>query len=345
MRVTVEQIGSELEKRQFPVYLICGDEPLQHGEAADAIRLAFKNLGFADREVFDVEVGFNWGRFEMAARSLPLFSQKRLLELRFGSGLPDKNAVKCLLDYTERPPDDTVLLVSCGKLSKSTTKAAWFQTLDRLGAVIQVRLLLRNKLLVWLDARMKTRGVRMDQPALKALAIRVEGNMLAAAQEIDKLYVLYGSSQLDSAKVNDVVVNSAHYDVFDLVDCTLAGKMARSHRILNTLRLEGLAAQVVLWALSRELRVLAKIRFDLDRGAARAVVFRNQRIWDSRKPLMDAALRRLETKQIHEFVKHCAYIDQVGKGLSKKGDVWDELWFLCLSIAGKNPLEGRSTYS
>lgn len=335
MRLTVEKIAPELDKRRLPVYLICGDEPLQYGEAADSIRQRYVKLGFADREVFDVEPGFDWDRFNMVVRSLPLFSQKRFIELRFGSGLPDKNAAKYLSDYTTRPPDDTVLLVSCGKLSKSTDKTAWFKAVDRIGAVIQVWPLQRKKLLFWLEARIKARGMQMDQRALRSLAVRVEGNMLAAAQEIDKLYALYGSSQLDLATVDDVVTDSAHYDVFDLVDSILAGKLARSFRVLNSLRLEGVASQIVLWALTRELRNLAQIGFELDRGLAKAAVFRKQKIWDSRIPLINTALQRLDTKTVLKLIQQCAHVDQIGKGLAK-GDVWEEVRLLCLSIADKD---------
>ncbi|MGH8557047.1 MAG: DNA polymerase III subunit delta [Methylococcales bacterium] len=338
MKLAAEQIGGGIEKRLFPVYLVCGDEPLQHGEALDAIRAFCKKSGYSDREVFDIETGFSWDRFEVATRSSGLFSEKKLLELRFGSGLPDKNAETCLLNYAERAPRDTVLLISCGKLAKTTAKSAsWFRALDRVGLIVQVWPLQRNKLLSWLESRMKARGVRMDKPALRLLASRVEGNLLAAAQEIDKLYVLYGSSRIDANTVQEVVADSAHYDVFDLVDSTLAGQPARSDRILSSIRGEGIASQIVLWAFARELRMLARIRFDLDRGGDRSDLYRNYSIWESRRPLIDAALGRLEITRIQDFLRRCATIDLLGKGL-EKGDVWEELLFLSLSIAGNSPL-------
>jgi DNA polymerase-3 subunit delta len=336
MRLGAEQIRSELAKRLFPVYLVCGDEPLQHGETLDSIRTACKQSGFANREIFDVESGFSWDRFEITARTLTLFSDKKLLELRFGSGLPEKSAETHLVNYLQRLPADTVLLLSCGKLAKTTGKTAWFQALDRVGVIVQVWPLQPNKMLSWIESRSKARGVRLDQPALRLLASRVEGNMLAAAQEIDKLYVLYGSSRLDAASVREVVADSAHFDVFDLVDSALAGQAARSVRILASIRGEGIAPQIILWAFARELRMLAKMRFELDRGGDRPSLFGSYKIWESRRPLVDAALRRLGLTEIQEFLSRCAAIDLVGKGLAQ-GDVWEDLLGLSLSIAGINP--------
>ncbi|MCI0667416.1 MAG: DNA polymerase III subunit delta, partial [Methylococcaceae bacterium] len=338
MRLGAEQIGAGLEKRLFPAYLVCGDEPLQHREALDSIRTACRKSGFSNREVFDAEASFRWDRFEVAARTLSLFSEKKLLELRFGPGLPDKSAESHLVDHLRRVSEDTVLVLSCGKLAKETAKSAWFQAFDRVGVIIQVWPLQPNKMLSWLESRMKARGVRMDRPALRILANRVEGNMLAAAQEIDKLYVLYGSSQLDAAMVQEAVADSAHFDVFDLVDSTLAGQPARSVHILTRLHGEGIAPQIVLWAFARDLRMLAKIRFDLDRGGDRSKLSGSYGIRPSRRNLIDAALGRLELAQIQEFLRRCAAIDLLGKGLAK-GDVWEDLLLLSLSIAGISPLD------
>ncbi len=341
MRLSADQIGSGLQKKLFPVFLVCGDEPLQHAEALDAIRSACRTTGYSNREIFDVGAGFRWDRFEVAARSLSLFPEKRVLELRFGQELPDQQAVMGLKNYLQRMAGDTVLLVSCGKLAKTTAKSAWFQAIDRAGVVIQARPLERNRFLSWLESRVKARGVVLEPPALKVLASRVEGNLLAAAQEIEKLYVLHGSAPLDAGTVGNIVADSAHYDVFDLVDSALAGQPARSYRILTSIRGEGIAPQIVLWAFTRELRTLAKMRFDLDRGGVRSSLFSNYRIWESRKPLIDAALRRLGFIQIQEFIRRCASIDLVGKGLAT-GDVWEELLFLSLLIAGPAPMIPRN---
>lgn len=338
MRLNAEQIRGILEKRLFPVYLVCGEEPLQHGEALDSIRSIVKQSNFAIRETFDAETGIHWDRFDVAARNLSLFSEKKLLELRFGSDLPDKNAETHLLNYLKDPPGDTVLVISCGKLTNATPRSAWFQAVDRMGLIVQVWPLKPNQMLGWLGSRTKARGVCMDHAALRLLASRVEGNLLAAAQEIDKLFVLYGSLPIDAATVQAVVADSAHYDVFDLVDSTLAGQAARSHRILSSLRGEGTAPQVIIWAFARELRTLAKLRFDLDRGGDRSKLFKSCKIWESRRPLVDAALKRLTLSRIQEFLRCCAMIDLLGKGLAR-GDVWEELRVLNLSIAGSTPFD------
>lgn len=333
MRLSAKQIGQNLGRRLMPVYLVCGDEPLQHGETRDAIRQACRVAGYLIRELFDVEPGFKWENFELASQSLSLFSEKRILELRFGASLPDKKAAQYLQRYLERLPGETILLASCAKLAKTTPNTAWFKSLERLGAVVQVHPLQRPHFLSWLDARAKSCGVTLERQALAVLAGRVEGNMLAAAQEIDKLRVLYGSAPLNMQTVEDVVLDSAHFNVFDLVDGALAGNAVRISRVLRSIRKEGLAYPLVLWALARELRLLASMRYDLDRGRGRAQVYRSHRVWESRQGLFDAALRRLDHDQIQVLVARCVLVDRVGKGLSR-GDIWNELLQLCLAIAG-----------
>ena len=338
MQVPAEHIEGSLQTRIYPVYLVCGDEPLQHAESLDAIRAACKAAGYTNREVFDVEAGFNWGAFEIAARSLSLFAEKRLLDLRFSTGLPDKAADIRLVEYLERVPADTVLLVSCGKLAKTTAKSAWFRALDRSGGIVQVWPLKRNRFLPWLDTRARCRGLVMDQAALRLLASRVEGNLLAAAQEVDKLFVVYGSAALNVDQVREAVVDSAHYDVFDLVDSALAGDGARCYRILSSMRAEGLAPQIVLWALARELRMLSGMRYDLERGIDRSTLYKQHRIWENRKALIDSALRRLGLSQLQAYARRCAGIDLAGKGLSARG-VWEDLLLLSLALAGNSPLD------
>jgi DNA polymerase-3 subunit delta len=333
MRLSAEQVGQNLSRRLLPAYLVCGNEPLQHGETRDEIRQACGVAGYTTRELFDVEPGFNWEHFELASQSLSLFSEKRILELRFGAGLPDKKAVQYLQRYLERLPENTILLTTCGKLAKTTPNTAWFKTLERLGGVVQVHPLQRSRFLSWLDARAKSRGVTLERQALAVLAGRVEGNMLAAAQEVDKLRVLYGSAPLDMQMVEEVVLDSAHFNVFDLVDGALAGQAVRISRVLRSIREEGLAYPLVLWALARELRLLASMRYDLDQGTGWALVYRNHQIWESRQGLFDAALRRLDHDQVQVLVARCVLVDRVGKGLSR-GDVWNELLQLCLAVAG-----------
>ncbi|MGH8476129.1 MAG: DNA polymerase III subunit delta, partial [Methylococcales bacterium] len=323
MKLAADQIAIGVGKRLFPVYLVCGDEPLQHGEALDAIRSFCKKSGYSNREAFDVEAGFSWTRFAVEARSLSLFAENKLLELRFGDELPDKKAQTALVNYLEHMPRATVLVLSCGKLEKTTVKSAWFLAVDRIGLIVQVWPLQHNKFLAWLEARIKSRGLFLDKPAVRLLASRVEGNMLAAAQEIEKLYTLYGSAPLDVNTLRQVVADSAHYDVFELVDSALAGQVARSDRILASIRTEGIAAQIVLWALARELRLLAKLRFELDHGGTRSNLYSKHAIWESRKALLDAVLKRLDLTRIQGLLRHCARIDRLGKGLAK-GDVWEE---------------------
>ena len=197
MKLSLDRLQQNLSKQLFPVYLVYGDEPLQRGEAADAIRLTAKSNGYSNREVFDVESGFQWERFVQSSDSLPLFAEKRLLDLRILSSSPGKQGAKVLQNYAQRPAEDLVIMISCGKLTASVQKSAWFRAIDSIGLVVQVWPLTGVRLLNWVDRRAKTKGMQINRAGLILLTDRVEGNMLAAAQEIDKLFVLNGVGEIN----------------------------------------------------------------------------------------------------------------------------------------------------
>jgi len=265
-----------------PSYVISGDEPLQRMEAADSIRQAGKSAGYLHREIFDGQTGFDWGQFREACAAYSLFGEPRILDLRL-TGKPDKAGSEALIRYAEQPAEDAILLVSSPKLTAADKKARWFQALDRLGVVIQVWPLEDEKLLRWLDRRLNDRGLLADRSGLLLLAARIEGNLLAGAQEIEKLHILYGTGQLTDEQILKSVADSARYDVFDLAEQVLRGHLPKAARVLAGLRGEGIAAPVVLWALTRELRLLNTLRTAIDGGLSAESAFNQQKLWDSRK--------------------------------------------------------------
>lgn len=331
MKVFPEQLGQQLQARLLPVYLLSGDEPLQLMEAADAIRLAAKAAGHSGRETFYADGGFDWMTFYAACDSYSLFGEPRLLDLRL-SAKPDKVAAEALLHFAGQPPSDAILLVSLPKLTATEQKARWFQSLERIGAVVQVWPLEGEKLLRWLDRRLNQKGLLADQSGLRLLAARVEGNLLAAAQEIEKLHILYGSGQLTDEQIINSVADSARYDVFALADQVLRGHAGKAYRILAGLKAEGVAAPVALWALTRELRLVNQLQSELAAGGASLETLLNAyRLWDSRKAALRLALQRLSQAAVHQAVLLAGHVDRVMKGQAP-GDEWDALLALCMSL-------------
>jgi len=328
-----EQLAKQLADTLAPVYFIHGDETLIVNECADAVRDAARTRGFSERQVFSVEPGFDWDNLLAAGDSLSLFSEQRLLELRLPTGKPGREGTRILREYAERPPEDTVLLIVSGKLEPAARRSKWAQALDKAGVSVTVWPVDINRLPAWIEQRMRLHRMQPDRDALRLIAERVEGNLLAAAQEIEKLYLLNGPGPLDLERVTELVTDSARYDVFGLVDAALGGDALHAQRILAGLRGEGVEPVLVLWALSREVRSLAGMARELHGGAGMAQVMASWHVWDKRKPLISGVLQRIRGRRWWSLMQHCAYIDRVAKGRAA-GSAWDELLQLTLRLAG-----------
>ena len=332
MRIKPEQLGAALKKSLAPVYFISGDEPLQLGEIADAIRKAAKKAGFSNREILSAETGFECNQLAFTADSYSLFADKKIIDLRLPSGTPGIEGSKALIAYCERLPEDTILLVTAGKIAGSALKTKWLEALDKKGVVIQVWPLEGNDLIHWLQQRAKQRELHIEAEGLRILASRIEGNLLAAAQEIEKLYVLYGAANLSRQQITEAVADSSRYDVFKLMDSVLAASIGRILKVLSGLRSEGVATPIVLWALTREARVLIKMKLAISQGQNREVVFKNNQIWDKRKQLISNALSRLSDRDLNNILVLSAKADRQIKG-QESGDAWETLLALCLLFA------------
>jgi DNA polymerase-3 subunit delta len=332
MRIKPEQLSATLQKGLKPVYFITGDEPLQLGEMADAVRKSAKKNGFESREIISAETGFEWNQLAFTADSLSIFADKKIIDLRLPSGTPGTDGSKALIAYCQRLPEDTLLLITAGKIAGSALKSRWFEALDKVGVVIQVWPLEGQDLIRWLQQRMQQRGLHTDAEGLRVLASRVEGNLLAAAQEIEKLYVLYGTGNLSNQQIVEVVADSSRYDVFKLMDCVLSARINRILKVLSGLRSEGIAAPIVLWALTRDARLLIKIKLALSQGQNKDVVFKNNQIWDKRKQLIDHALNRLGDSDLNSLLVLSAKADRQIKG-QEQGDAWETLLAICLRFA------------
>ena len=334
MKVYLDNLATQLGKSLAPVYWVSGDEPFQLDQACKTIRDAVKAQGYTERQVFHVERNFAWEQLRQSADSLSLFAERKLIEVRLPSGKPGKDGSKILLDYAVQPPEDTILLLVTGKLEPATQKTKWFKTIEQAGVLVQVWPLDAARLPQWLQQRLKVRDMHANPAAIKLLADRVEGNLLAADQEIEKLLLLYGPGEINSDQMQAAVANSARFDVFGLVDEALAGEPVRVSRMLFGLRSEGTEPVLILWALAREIRSLTQMAHSLAAGERIERVMAAHYVWDKRKPLVSKALQRTRLPALESMLQQCHRIDKIIKGHGA-GRVWDELLELGLEIAGR----------
>ena len=329
MRIKPGQLSAELKKGLKPIYVITGDEPLQLAELADEIRKAAKLAGFENREVITVDANFEWNQLAFLADSTSIFADKKIIDLRLPSGTPGVDGAKALVAYCGRLQEENLLLITAGKLASAALKTRWFEALDKQGVVIQVWPLEGQELISWLQQRLQRRGLSANADGLRLLASRVEGNLLAAAQEIENLYVLYGAGNLSQQQIVEVVADNSRYDVFKLIDSVLSDREDRIIKILSGLREEGVAAPVVLWALAREARSLIKIKWAIAGGQSKDLAFKNNQIWDKRKQIVSNVLNRLSDKDLTRILVLGAKADRQIKG-QQSGDAWETLREVCL---------------
>jgi DNA polymerase-3 subunit delta len=337
MRLRCEDLENQPPDRLLPLYLISGDEPLQSGEAADAVRRQARANGFSEREVLEQGPGFDWQSLSNAADSLSLFAERRILELRLSSSKVGADGSQALCRYAERPPEDILLLITCPKLDRRQRNSKWVKALERSGGLVQVWPIEGPQLSSWVERRLRSRGLNPGPEVVTMLAARVEGNLLAAAQEIDKLLLLFGPGSVDADRLLEAVADSARFDVYALVDACLQGKAGRAARILAGLKGEGVAEPVVLWALAREIRVMARIAFEVEGGRSTGQAMATHGVWDKRRPLLQQALRRLGTGDWRALLRSCGRIDRVIKG-REAGDSWEALHQLTDRMAGLRAL-------
>lgn len=336
MQVSAEQLARQLASGLRPVYVVHGGEPLQTGEAVDAIRASARGRGFSERITFEPAADGDWAALEAEAASPSLFAPRRLLEVRLPGSRPGNAGAAALTRLAGRPLPDVLLLVVLGKLESKQRSAAWIEALDRTGVSVPTRPVAPAEMPAWVTARARRAGLDLSAEAAALLAERTQGNLLACAQEIEKLALLHPGARVDAREVLASAGESARYDVFDLVDAVLAGDTRRSVRVLEGLRAEGVEPPLVVWALAREFRTLASIARGLARGEPAARLFGRHRIWESRQAAVRSALDRHRPGRWLGFLRRLGQIDRMIKGL-EPADPWHELSRLVLAMAGKDP--------
>ena len=341
MQVRAEALDAHLEKSLAPLYVISSDEHLLAMEAADRIRKRARSTGFSEREVLIVVRYFKWGELTSSQQSMSLFGDKKLIELRMPTGKPGKEGGLALQEYAagcaaSTTADETLTLITLPKLDWATQKSAWVGALQRTAVFIDIPVVERNQLANWIGQRLAAQGQSADKIALEFMVERVEGNLLAAHQEIRKLGLLYPEGRLTVEQVHDAVLNVARYDVFKLSEAMLAGDVPRLVRMLEGLKGEGEALPLVLWAVADEIRTLLKLKLGVNDGRPLAMLMKEYRIWGPRERLIPNAIARVTLRTLQTAMHESAQIDKLIKGLRARefaGDSWDALLQLAMRIA------------
>jgi DNA polymerase-3 subunit delta len=332
MKLSIEDLPNHLSKGLRPLYVIHGSALLLAIEAADAIRAAARKEGCDEREVLIADAGFKWPELRNSAQGMSLFSAKKLLDLRIPTGKPGVEGAQALQDYCQHLNADTTTLISLPRLDGATMKTKWFSALAEQAVVITADEIPLLELPLWLAGRLKRQNQSADADTLTFLAQRVEGNLLAAFQEIQKLALLFPEGTLTFEQVKDAVMDVARYDVFKLSEAMLAGDAARFAHILEGLRAEGTATVLILWALAEDIRTMAKVTRTMQQGGNIANALRDARVWGVRQKLVERAVRRFSPAFAERALRQAALIDKLVKGL-RHGDVWDELMHLGVRCA------------
>lgn len=331
-------------KPLLPAYLICGQEPLRVLEAADAVRTAARAQGVSEREVFAADGNQrepDWAGLAASFRAPGLFSSRRLLELRLPSGKPGKEGAASIVEFCADPPGDVCLLVVCDDWGRQHG-GKWSEAIAKIGLVVVAWAIKPHELSDWIDRRLRDRGLTADRAAVQRLAERVEGNLLAAAQEIDKLVLLSDGEVLDVERMDALVADSARYDVFRLIDAAMNGNAAQVSRMLHGLRAEGIAVSALLGMVTMELQRAAALSRVQARGGNLGAEFKAQRIWDSKQATYRRALQRHAAPRWERLVAEAGKVDRIAKGRPRIGsepsDAWQSLERLLLAVADSRAL-------
>ena len=324
-----------------PLYVFSGDEPLLMMEAIDQLRAIAKRMGYTEREVLLQERGFDWSQLLNAGQTMSLFGDKRWVELRIPTGKPGRDGAEALKQFSTQietqsvGPDgpDTIVCIILPRLDGKTKTSTWFTALDEAGMAIQLDSLDRSQLPQWIAGRLKKQGQEVEsgaagQRALSFIAEQVEGNLIAAHQEIQKLGLLHPAGVLTEEQIRSAILKVARYNVFELTEAMLAGDLSRLNRMLDGLRGEGEALVLILWSVTEELRILSKLKAASDAGESVQQLMRANRIWGNKERLYPMALKRVQPLKLRRAMQVAAGLDRQAKGLHAvdlPADPWDGL--------------------
>lgn len=327
---------AERERRMPALITVASDEALLAQEAQDAIRATARAVGYSEREVLQADARFDWSRLAQATQGLSLFAERRIVDLRLPTGKPGLAGAAALEALAQNLADDTLMMIALPRLDRRARETRWVSALERAGILLEIDSVDRARLPRWIGERLARQQQSAAEDALVFIAERVEGNLLAAHQEIAKLGLLYPAGELTLAQVADSVLNVARYDVFQLPLAMLAGDAPRVQKTMAGLRAEGEAIPLVLWAITEELRTLIRVKSQVDAGRPFAMAARENRLWGPRERLVERALGRIDVGRLGRAVARAATVDRLAKGLRAPradSDPWLELTDLALELA------------
>lgn len=345
MEISSGQLNAQLRPPNRALYWVSGDDPLLMLEAGDAIRSFLRKQGFEQRDLFHVDKNFDWNNFFQLTSSLSLFAEKRVIELRFASAKPDEEGKKALQHFIDNPSADIAVMIIGPKLDKATTSTKWFGNLTANALLVKVWPLKREELPNWLNTRLKAAGISASRDAVAMLADRVEGNLLAAVQDIERIKLAYADNngtakRLEASDIVDFVSDNSRLTSFDLIDATLLGETSRAQKILQGLRAEGVHPLPILATFTRELDSLLPMLAQKEQGQTSEVIMRNARVWSNRKTAVKSSLARLSKSEAWQLLHHARLIDGAIKGINL-ANPWDELSLLSLRLSGASPTSKR----
>jgi DNA polymerase-3 subunit delta len=327
---------AERDRHMPGLITVSSDETLLALEAQDAIRKLARQLGHTEREVLNADARFDWSRVAEATRGLSLFAERRIVEVRLPTGKPGVSGASALEALAHSPPEECVVLLSLPRLDRKSRETRWAAALVQGGVWLEIDAVDRARLPQWIGQRLARQEQRASAEALEFIADRVEGNLLAAHQEIAKLALLYPAGELTPDQVRDAVLNVARYDVFQLQAAMVAGDAPRVAKTMAGLRAEGEALPLVIWAISEELRTLARIKQLVEAGRPFAMAARENRVWSPRDRLFERAIGRVDMDRVERAMARIADADRLAKGLRARradSDAWLELTDLAIEIA------------
>lgn len=341
MKLNPQQLETHVGNGLAPVYLVSGDEPLLVDEVLATLRAAAVEQGYTERERHIAERLFDWSELAAGLQNMSLFAERRLVELRLPTGKPGDKGSRFLVAAAGDPTPDTVIIVITPALDSRTAKSKWVSSLTRGGAWVPLRAPDVDALPAWLTARLAAAGLQADRDALHLLASQVEGNLLAAKQEIDKLVLLATDGRVTVDTVRTSVADGARFDVFQLGDAALAGNAARAARILYSLEKEGIAAPLVLWSLVREITTVADVLLRVSSGQSAGQALATARVWQKRQPLIGRAMRGRDARFARGLIASASRTDRIVKG-SLQGRPWNALLELTMMLAGGDRMGHRA---
>lgn len=332
MKLNSYQLETHLAKSLAPLYVVSGDDVLQKNDALQLLRKAAKAAGYTERLRLSAEVLADQEQLYSSLYSNSLFTEKRLLELDLRESTPNKVSGQILQEYAEKPAADTLLLIDSAKIDPKVAKSAWYKAFEKSGVVIAIWPVPREQLPKWIQNRARKYKLQFHPDAANLLADYVEGNLIAAAQTIEKLYLLKPEKNIDTEIIQTILTDESRFTLFDFIDSLLAGSKSRSLHILESLREEGLEPILIVWGITRELRILADLSKHIASGKTYDQVFQQQRIFPKRQPLMRRFLDKFSARDCWQLLSQAAELDRIIKGASP-GNIWQGLQLFCLRLS------------